>query len=104
MDQIKSLFYSDFTERVYSELRSEFGDEHSLDNKNFSCEVIVNLTDEAEKFDIKTEAEVYQFIQMFYAHPALQDRPYDDEILEILTWPDRAASRKFEMLKNILDG
>ena len=103
MNEIRALYYKEFTEKVYNDLNTEFKGEYNLEDKEFSCEMIEDLINEAEEYSFKSEVEIYTYVKMFYQYTTLQERPLDDAVVEILTWPDRPAATKFELLIELFD-
>ncbi len=98
-EKIKAIYKMDFISRVYDELVEIHGANLGLDNKELSFEILDDLVDEAKEFDFETEGDVFYYITKFYEYDFLQERPLEDKVVEILTWPDRDSYTKFELLE-----
>lgn len=92
------IFRQDFIERVYFQLRELFGDENNINDAEFTKMMINDLIEEAEAFEFENESDIFEYIKLFYQYPKFQDRPLDEPIVEILSWPDRFPAVKFELL------
>jgi hypothetical protein len=57
---------------------------------------ISDIVEEAKSFEIIFEDDIEQYTYLKFRYPKFQEKPYPQDVYDILTYPDRTPEVKFE--------
>ena len=101
MEKFDAIAYDDFVERMVAIIKEGFGDEVK-ESDDVLIELVVDLINEAQEYDIVNEEDVQDYIGIWYGSEIMRKEPRIFWIENILTQPDINGEKKIDVLRSRL--
>lgn len=86
--------YLSFLDKMAESIAENFGIEN---NENLKKEVVIYVV-ESQKFDFEYEETIEQYLYIKWKYDSFKKTPFNKNILDILTFPDRDEETKIDEL------